>query len=62
MTTTSSRGDPRVLAAMNLVLSAAFSGVVVRGLAFVDVLAFTWRAVAALTLVLFVVTYVVVLR
>ncbi|PSQ58710.1 MAG: hypothetical protein BRD23_06175 [Halobacteriales archaeon SW_9_67_25] len=57
-----SEGDPRVHAVMNLVLSFAFSAIVVRGLAFVDLAAFSWRNVALATAFLFLVTWVVVLR
>lgn len=55
-----SKGDSRVLFVMNLVLSAAFSALVVWGLSFIDLLEFTWQTVAALTGVLMVVTYLVV--
>lgn len=54
-----SKGDPRVLFTMNLVLSAAFASLVVWGLSFLGVLAFTWQTVAAATLALMVLTYVV---
>lgn len=56
-----SEGDPLVLFVMNLVLSVAFSLVVVGGLAFVGTLEFTWGAVAAATLALMVVTWIVVM-
>jgi hypothetical protein len=55
-----SKGDPRVLFVMNLVLSAAFAALVVWGLSFLDLLEFTWQTVAVLTGVLMVVTYLVV--
>ena len=55
-----SKGDPRVLLAMNLVLSAVFATVVIWGLSFIDVVAFGWRNVAALTGLLMVVTYLVI--
>ena len=49
-------GDPRVHFLMNLVLSFAFSWVVLTALAFVDVAAFSWTKVAAGTLVLMLLT------
>lgn len=55
-----SKGDPRVLFVMNLVLSAVFASVVVWGLAYIDMLAFTWQSVALLTGLLMVVTHLVV--
>lgn len=55
-----SKGDPRVLFAMNLALSAAFATLVVWGLSFVGVVAFGWRNVAALAGLLMVVTYFVI--
>ena len=57
-----SQGDPRVLVVMNLVLSALFSTVVVWGLAFIGVGAFTWPNVAVATVALFVITWVFVMR
>lgn len=55
-------GDPRVLFVMNAVLSATFGAFVVWGLAFIDVLAFSWETVAFVTAGLFALTYIVVLR
>ena len=55
-----SKGDPRVLFVMNLVLSVAFASFAVWGLSFLDVLEFTWRTVAVATGLLMVVTYLVV--
>lgn len=55
-----SKGDPRVLFAMNLVLSAAFASVAVWGLSLLDLLAFSWRTVAVATVALMAVTYLVV--
>ncbi|WP_132059250.1 hypothetical protein [Halorussus amylolyticus] len=55
-----SKGDPRVLFAMNLVLSAVFASTVVWGLAFIDVLEYEWRTVAVATGILMVLTHVVV--
>ena len=57
-----SDGDPRVLLVMNVALSVAFSAVVVRGLAFIDVLSFSWEIVALGASALVVLTYLVVLR
>ena len=58
----SSDGDIRVLLVMDLLLSFAFAAVVVWGLDFVGVTAFTLRNVATLAFVLAAVTYLVVLR
>lgn len=55
-----SQGDPRVLFAMNLLLSAAFATGVVWGLSFLGVVAFGWVTVALLTVLLMLVTYIVV--
>lgn len=58
----SSDGDIRVLLVLDLLLSLAFAAVVVWGLDFVGVTAFTPRNVATLALALAAVTYLVVLR
>lgn len=55
-------GDPRVLVAMNAVLSFAFSAVVVGGLSFVGVVAFSWRTVGLFAAALFAITYLLVMR
>lgn len=55
-----SKGDPRVLFVMNLVLSALFAYVIVWGLAFIDVTAFAWGTVALLTAALMALTYAIV--
>lgn len=55
-----SKGDPRVLFVMNLVLSAAFGTFVVWGLSFIDVIEFGWQNVAVLTALLMIVTYLVI--
>ena len=55
----SSRGDPRVLFVMNLVLSTLFCYVVVRGLDFIDAVGFSWTLVAGTTAVLVIVTHLV---
>ena len=57
-----SDGDPRVLLAMNLVLSTVFSTVVVWGLSYLDLTALTLENVAGLALVVFAATYLIVLR
>ncbi|MXR42870.1 hypothetical protein GRX01_16170 [Halobaculum sp. WSA2] len=55
-------GDPRVLLAMNIVLSSLFSTVVVWGLSYLDLAALTLENVAGLALVIFAATYLIVLR
>lgn len=55
-------GDPRVLLAMNIVLSSLFSTVVVWGLSYLDLAALTLENVAGLALVVFAATYLIVLR
>jgi len=57
-----SDGDPRVLLAMNIVLSTVFSTVVVWGLSYLDLTALTLENVAGLALVVFAATYLIVLR
>jgi hypothetical protein len=57
-----SEGDIRVLLVLDLVLSAAFSSVVLWGLSFVDLATFTLRSVAIATLFVASLTYLVVLR
>lgn len=57
-----SDGDIRVLLALNLLLSAAFSTVVVWGLSFVELASFTVETVLLWTLALAVLTYLLVLR
>ena len=54
-----SKGDPRVLFVMNLVLSSIFAGAVVWGLDFIDLLAFSWQTVALLAAALMFLTYLV---
>lgn len=58
-TGSTSSGDPRVLFAMNAVLSSVFAAVVVWGLDFIGMAAFTPVNVATLALVLMTVTYLV---
>jgi len=55
-----SKGDPRVLFVMNLVLSAAFSWVLVSALSLVGIMRFAWTTVALTAVGLMVLTYVVV--
>ena len=55
-------GDLRVLLVMNAVLSAALGAVVVWGLAFVDVLVFSFETVGLVTVALFALTYLAILR
>lgn len=54
-----SQGDPRVLFAMNLVLSATFCYTVVWGLDFIGALEFSWPLIAGATALLMVITHVV---
>jgi hypothetical protein len=54
-----SKGDPRVLFVMNLVLSSIFAAVVVWGLDFIDLLAFSWQTVALVAAALMFLTYLV---
>jgi hypothetical protein len=58
-TDATSRGDPRVLFVMNLVLSSVFAAVVVWGLDFLGMLELTFVNVASLALVVMAVTYLV---
>jgi hypothetical protein len=55
-----SKGDPRVLFVMNLVLSFVFAYVVVRGAAFVSELTFSWQLVGIVTLLLMLLTRIFV--
>ena len=57
-----SDGDIRVLLALDILLSLAFSTVVVWGLSFVDLATFTVRTVTTAALLLAALTYVLVLR
>ncbi|WP_137288968.1 hypothetical protein [Natronorubrum halophilum] len=54
----SSRGDPRVLVALNVVLSTMFAVMLVWGLFLVGALEFSVVTVAVVAVVLFVLTYV----
>ncbi|WP_222918049.1 hypothetical protein [Natrinema sp. SYSU A 869] len=55
----SSQGDPRVLIAMNAVLSTLFAWSIVWGLSFLDVLEFGFVNVATAAILLFAMTYLV---
>lgn len=55
----SSQGDPRVLLAMNAVLSTLFASSIVWGLSFVGLLEFGLLNVATAAILLFAVTYAV---
>lgn len=57
-----SSGDPRVLFALNAILSTLFALVVTWGLSFVGAFAFTLGNVATLAAILFAVTYLFVGR
>lgn len=54
-----SRGDPRLLFVLNVVLSSLFCYLVLRGLAFVGAVEFTWVLMAGSTAALVVVTRLV---
>lgn len=55
-----SQGDPRVLFVMNLALSSLFAYAVVWGLAFLEMLAFSWSTVAFTAALTMVLTYLVI--
>lgn len=55
-----SKGDPRVLFVMNLVLSAVFASAVIWGLEYLGVLAFSVGRVAVATAALMVLTYLMI--
>ncbi|SEP62682.1 hypothetical protein [Natrinema salaciae] len=55
----SSRGDPRVLIAMNAVLSTLFAWSIVWGLSYLDFLEFGFINVATAAILLFSMTYLV---
>jgi hypothetical protein len=57
-----SDGDIRVLVVLDLLLSAVFASVVVRGFSLLGVLVFSLRTVALATVVIAAITYLVVLR
>ncbi|WP_416838108.1 hypothetical protein [Haloferax sp. DFSO52] len=52
-------GDPRVVLVMNIILSSIFATVVIYGLSYLDLAAFTFVNVASLALILSAITYVV---
>ncbi len=55
----SSEGDPRVLFAMNAILSALFAWSIIWGLSFLGLVSFTLINVATAAVLLFTMTYVV---
>jgi hypothetical protein len=55
-------GDIRVLLVLDLLLSAVFASVVIWGMDFIRLVAFTLRNVAVATLLVAALTYLVVLR
>lgn len=55
----SSRGDPRVLFVLNVVLSASFGATIVWGLSLLDAAELSVINVATATIVLFALTYLV---
>lgn len=55
----SSRGDPRVLFALNVLLSASFGATIVWGLSLLDAAELTIVNVATAAIVLFALTYLV---
>ena len=55
-------GDPRVHLVMNAVLSTIYAAIVVWGLSYIDVLAYTVQNVALAAAIIFALTYVFVLR
>ncbi|MFB6069464.1 MAG: hypothetical protein ABEJ76_00460 [Halanaeroarchaeum sp.] len=56
------RGDIRVLIAMNLILSAIYASVIVWGLDYLGMVAFTLENVAVGTAIVALITYILVLR
>lgn len=56
------RGDPRVLLAMNVVLSTAFAATVVWGLSFLGAAEFSLLNVATGAVLLFALTYAISMR
>jgi len=59
---TDAEGDPRVVLALNLVLSSLFAWVVVWGLSMIDIVAYGAVNVATLAAVLVGVTYLITQR
>lgn len=57
-----SQGDIRVLLVLDLVLSFVFTLLVLSGLAFVDLVTFSWSKVTVGTAALMFITYMAVLR
>ncbi len=57
-----SKGDPRLVLALNAVLSAWFGWTVVWGLDLLDVVSYTLPNVAVAAILVFTVTYLIVLQ
>ncbi|GAB7009782.1 hypothetical protein [Halorubrum trueperi] len=57
-----SKGDPRVLLLLNAILSTWLAWTTIWGLDLLDVVAFSVQNVATLALIVFALTYVMVLR
>lgn len=57
-----SQGDPRVLLAMNAILSTIFGWTVVGGLSLLDIVAFDLLNIATVAIVVFSLTYLVTMR
>ena len=57
-----STGDPRVLLALNAVLSLWLGWTIVWGLDLLGVMAYEWGRIIGISLAIFALTYVVVLR
>jgi hypothetical protein len=58
---TRSDGDPRVLFAMNIILSAVFGTGIIWGLSFIEIATFSLINVVTLTLIIAAVTYAIVM-
>ncbi|CAJ51160.1 hypothetical protein [Haloquadratum walsbyi] len=58
---TRSDGDPRVLFAMNIILSAVFGTGIIWGLSFIEIATFSPINVVTLTLIIAAVTYAIVM-
>lgn len=57
----SSQGDPRVLVALNAILSFLFAWMVVWGASLIGIVEYGWTTIAVATVGLFLLTYVVTL-
>lgn len=56
------KGDIRVLIALDIVLSAIYATIIVWGLDYLDMLAFTVGNVASATAIIALLTYILILR